>query len=384
MRIALDATAIGSQLGGDETLVRGMLRGLVPLLGPDDELDVLAGVDATLPDELSGRDGIRVTRATRRGGPVHFAADLPRWLRGLARSGRRPDLVVCNTHAPLRSPAPVALVVTDLSFVHVPRTYPAATRWRLRLLVGAQVRRVAAVVTISEFCRTDLLDTYRLRPERVHVMPLVVDPPAPPDPDVRRALAERAVPAHYLLYLGNLHPRKNVASAIAAFAAARHREPRLAEHAMVVAGRRWFGQAGPSPEERAAAAAPPGAVVFLDRVGDAEREVLLHDASALVYPSVFEGFGLPPLEAMARGIPVLAADATAIPEVCADAALLVDPGDVAALADGIERVLLDEPLRARLAERGRARAADFDVAAVTAAWRRILAGTRRSAGAVVG
>ncbi len=370
MRIALDATALGSQLGGDETLVRAMLRGLPGALGPADEVDLLTGHGVGLPSEIAEHPQVRLTRIARRGGPAHFALDVPIWLRELQRAGHRPDLVVCNTHAPLWSPAPVALVVTDLSFLRVPQTYPAPTRWRLRLLVGSQAPRVAQVVTISEFCRRDLLDAYGLAADRVHVLPLVVDPPGPTDPAVRAALTRRGVPRTYLLYLGNLHPRKNVARAITAFALARRREAGLAGHTLVIAGRRWFHG---SAEEEAAALAPPGSVLLLDRVTDAEREVLLHDAAALVYPSVFEGFGLPPLEAMARGIPVLAADATAIPEVCADAALLVDPHDTAALADGITRVLLDEPLRSLLRGRGWARAAHYDVAGVTQAWRGILA-----------
>ena len=375
MRVAIDATALGSHRGGDETLVRSLLRGLAGAVHESDAVEVLTSAGAQLPAECRAMPGagLRVTAIERRSGPRHFALDLPAWLRRLTHEGRRPDLVVALTHAPVWSPAPVALLVTDLSFIHDPGGYPAADRWRLRLLVGAQVRRAAQVLTISDFCRTDLEQTYQLAAGSVQVLPLVVDAPTPAHPAARAALAGRGVPARYLLYLGNLHPRKNVPRAIEAFLDLRRREPELSGYAFVVAGRAWFGG---TAEREAARDAPPGAVIFLDRVDDAEREVLLRDAEALVYPSIFEGFGLPPLEAMARGTPVLASAVTAIPEVCRDAALLVDPHDTDALAEGMRRVLLDAPLRDRLRTAGFARAAAYDVAGVTQAWRRVLAPSR--------
>lgn len=197
MRVAIDATALGSHRGGDETLVRSLLRGLAGAVHESDAVEVLTSAGAQLPAEcraMAGAD-LRVTAIERRSGPRHFALDLPAWLRRLTQERRRPDLVVCLTHAPVWSPAPVALLVTDLSFIHDPGGYPADDRWRLRLLVGSQVRRAAQVLTISDFCRTDLEQTYRLAAGSVQVLPLVVDAPAPPDPAARTALASRGVPS---------------------------------------------------------------------------------------------------------------------------------------------------------------------------------------------
>ena len=370
MIIAIDATSIGSHLGGDETLVRGLVRGLVSTARPDDAVLVLAAAGATLPRCVSEHPRFAVERLARRAGPVHFAIDLPRWLSGVADRHGRPDVVVTNTHAPLRSPSPVALVVPDLSFLHVPGAYPPATRLRLRLLVRHQVRSVGAVLTISEFCRQDLISSYRLDPEAVSVVPLTIDEPRPVPAGARAALGERGVRGPYLLYLGNLHPRKNVPRAIRAFLSVRRTTPELASHQLVVAGRRWFGG---DDEMAAAAGAPEGAMLFLDGVDDDEREALLRDAEALVYLSTFEGFGLPPLEAMARDTPVLASTATAIPEVCGGAALLVDPLDDDAVVAGMRRVLVDVPLRDRLVRAGRLRVAHYAVSTTGAALREALA-----------
>ncbi len=358
MIVAIDATSIGSQLGGDETATRALLRGLRQLMGPEDQVLVLAAAGAELPECVRGGQGFSIDQTLRHAGIRHFAATVPLWLASLVRRGQRPDVVISLTHAPLWSPFPVALLVPDLSFLRVPDAYPPVTRFRLRTLVRRQVNRAAMVLTVSEFSRTDLMAAYGLAPEKVAVIPLSIDPPRHPEPAARDALTARGVRAPYLLYLGNLHPRKNVALAITEFRAARAADDRLAEHQFVIAGRPWFGS---DAEARAAADAEPGEIVLLDRVSDAEREVLLTDAAALVYLSAFEGFGLPPLEAMARDTPVLASSLTAVPEICGDAAVLVDPGEPGAVRPGLVTVLLDPSRRAQLIDRGRRRVSDFDV-----------------------
>jgi glycosyltransferase involved in cell wall biosynthesis len=369
VRALIDATALGSERGGDETMLRGIVRGLALAAEDQDRITVLGDPHV---DVLAGApEGARldVDRLPHRPGARHFTLDLP-WY--LARHRDRFDVVFTVTHAPVRSPVPVALMVQDLSFLHVPDAYPRATRERLRRLVGHQAPRAAAVLTVSEFCRTDLIDSYGLDPRRVHVVPNTVEPPAPLDGERRdRAAAELArqgVARPFLLYLGNLHPRKNVPRALSAFGTARREQPALADHQFVVAGARWWGDG----EREAAAASPPDRVAFLGRVDDDVRQLLLEEADALVYVSRFEGFGLPPLEAMAVDTPVLAAAAAAIPEVTDGAALLVDPLDVDAIAAGMGRLVTDTELRAELVQRGRARVAHYDARATGLAARTAL------------
>jgi glycosyltransferase involved in cell wall biosynthesis len=358
MRALIDATALGSERGGDETMLRGVIRGLALCASDQDQLTVLADPGV---DPLTGAtttQPFRVERMVHRPGTRHFGVDLPSYL-----SRRRDDFDIAFTvtHAPLRSAVPVALMVQDLSFLHLPDVYPRATRQRLRTLVNYQARRAAAVLTVSEFCRRDLVDSYGLDPARVHVVPNSVEPlaalPADRRERAQEVLAQHHVKAPYLLYLGNLHPRKNVARALRAFAAARRLDPALADHRFVVAGARWWG----SGEQEAANASPAGRVQFLGRVDDDVRQLLLEQADALIYVSRFEGFGLPPLEAMAASTPVLAGDAGAIPEVTGGGALLVDPDDEAAITDGIRRIVSDSSLREELVARGHERVAHYDL-----------------------
>ncbi len=157
----------------------------------------------------------------------------------------------------------------------------------------------------------------------------------------------------YFLYLGNVHARKNVDRLVRAFQRARS-DPGWPDHQLVIAGGSWWGA-----EPSRAGSAP--SVVVVGRVSDAVREVLLSEATALVYVSLFEGFGLPPLEAMVRGTPVIASATTAIPEVVADAGLLVDPTDEDAIAGAMLALAANPTLRAGLAARGRGRGAAFSV-----------------------
>ncbi len=355
MIIAIDATGIGSEQGREETVTRSLLRGLVTVVRPRDRVLVLATAGADLPREAGPRRGFVVDRVVRRARSVHFGYTLPQWLATLARRGERPDVVVSLTNTPLWSPAPVALMAADLSFAHLPDTYPRA-RLPLRTLVRQQVSAAAAVLTTSEFCRSDLVATFGMSPNAVHVVPLAIDPPGRAVAATRQSLADRGVRPPYLLHLGHVHPRKNVALAIRAFRAAQAENARLAGHRFVIAGRRRFGS---QAEDLAAAGARSGTIVFLDRVSNPEREVLLSDAEALVYLSTSEGFGLPPLEAMARGTAVVASTAAAVPEVCGSAALLVDPHRADEVRHCVRQVLLDSWLRSDLVRCGHDRAKDF-------------------------
>ncbi len=333
-----------------------MLRGLAVTAAAGDRFTLYRAPDAELPADIAACELFDARRVTRRPGPAHFGAVLPAALR---KSRGSHDLLFAITHTPIWAPNPVVLTIGDLSFRHHPEHYPHATRMRLEALIPYQARRARIVVAPSEFSRRDIVERLGLPDDKVRVVPNVVEPPAPlgeaTRARVRGDLDAHGVGERYVLYLGNLHPRKNVARLIRAFVRAR-----LGDTQLVIAGGRWWGD---GDEEAEAAKAPRGTVVMLGRVDDATRQFLLESAVALAYPSLFEGFGLPPIEAMAVGTPALVGDRASLPDIAGDAALAVDPTDVAAIADGLARITTDETLRTELRARGSIRVLRYSRAA---------------------
>lgn len=331
-----------------------MLNCLALRANDDDRFVVYLRPGAAVPDPIRDRSAFSIRRLEG-GGVLKYGLRLP-------RAVRAEDVQLLNVtmHSPPLSPVPVALMLPDLSFVHHPEFFRPATRVRLAALVPWHARQARAVMTLSEFSRRDIIETYLVPEEKVFVVTIAIPARAAPVQDRARRrswLAEHGIGEPFFLYLGNLQPRKNLPRLIAAFARARGASPALAQHRLVVAGEHW---AWGGARERLAELAPRGSVVFLGRVSDDERDTLLRETVAFAYLSIFEGFGLPPLEALAAGAPVVASRTTAMPEVLGDAALLVDPFDVDVIAAALVRVATDEALRVELQRRGPERAARYD------------------------
>lgn len=349
MKVAIDAGVLGTARGGDESYLRGLLSGLA--LAADsthDRFALFTRRGTQTPAEVAAHPNFTMHPLNAPGRAFRYTVALP-----LAIARERPnfDLLLSINHAPPLSNVARVLVIHDLSFLHHPEFYPRSTLLRLRWLVPLHIRQSRLIVTGSEFSRRDLIDAFKLAPERVVVVP----------PAIRSALPNADSAPHtgkpYFLYIGNLHPRKNLAGLVRGF----HRALASGlDHQLVIVGASWWGDASIGSQ---VAALPPGSVRLMGRVGDAERDTLLRGAVALVYPSLFEGIGLPPLEAMAAGTPVLASNAAALPETCGDAALLFDPRDDEAIATALTTVAVDADARAGLRARGLERASDFSARA---------------------
>jgi glycosyltransferase involved in cell wall biosynthesis len=248
--------------------------------------------------------------------------------------------------------APTVVTVHDVLTLRAPQYFSAVIRANFRLLAPHTIRHAAAVLTGSEYSRHEIVELVGAAPERVRVVPLGLDPRFRPAPLDRGELAARfGIDRPYVLCVGTLEPRKNLLGALRAFAAL---GDDAAGHQLVVAGGGWmndeFARALRDVRDR---------VVVTGYVGDDGLVGLLGACACFVYPSFLEGFGLPPLEAMACGAPVVSSTGGSLPEVCGDAALLVDPADVDAIAGAVQRVLTEPDLAAGLRERGLRRSAEF-------------------------
>ncbi len=291
--------------------------------------------------------------------PGTIRALYPRWnLTG--RPSLTPALSSLDlVHAPSSLAVPPSgsrqkLVVTvhDLAFLVVPHVFPTVWRNVFRVGLRATVRRADAIIAVSRNTAEDLLSRTKVDPAKVHVIPEAAAA-AEPAVEAEDVVGRLKVPRPYLLFVGTLEPRKNLVRLIRAY---RRAAASSLPHALVLAGPLgWRHQT----LLREIALFGPGDVVLTGALEPPELDALYRSAAAFVYPALYEGFGLPVLEAMARGVPTICSNTSSLPEVAGDAALGVNPASVREIASAIETLLLDPVLMRRLADRGRARAERF-------------------------
>lgn len=254
--------------------------------------------------------------------------------------------------APLAVRLPVVVTVYDLSFVRHPEAFRAWNRIYLRLFTRLTCRRAVGILTISQAAREELIRLWKLPPERIEVAYPGIDPRFRPLPEkeVGAFRARYGLPDSFILYVGTLEPRKNLEVLLEAIARLSPPVPLI-----LVGGRGWK----PAFLSRLEALEREGRARWIGFVPDTELPFWYNAATLLAYPSRYEGFGLPPLEAMACGTPVIAARASSLPEVVGEAGLLVDPDDVEGWVEGIQALLRDRALWEMLRARGLARARQF-------------------------
>lgn len=345
-RVAVNASIIGAQSSGLGEHARGLVRALDALHAP--LVIHTAMPEAVTPLRAAVRRAPSAIRPDR-GVGAHLARMLWTQLALRRRVARDGTDVLLNTipEGPLVAAVPQVTVVHDLIPLDFPRDYPRQ-RLYFRHFVPAVLRRARMVVAVSEATRRRVIDAYGLPAARVRTVLNGFDAErfGPDGP----ALGDGGLP--YVLFVGNLLPHKNLPRLVDAFARAAAGTP---ARLVVVGG----GRPRAVAQLRALGERVRATVEIRAFVPPAELAPLLRGARALVLPSLAEGFGLPAVEAMACGTPVIVSNVAALAEVVGDAALLVDPLDVAALADAIARVLADDRLRKELGARGIERAARF-------------------------
>jgi len=256
--------------------------------------------------------------------------------------------------APPFGRTPVVNTVHDLAVLRLPHLFRKREVWRQRLLLARAVRRAAKVLTGSEYCKDDIVRAFGVRPARVVVTPYGVDDRFRRVEGAERdaVLRQYGIQPPYLLFVGNIQPRKNLLGLLDAFGLLKERE--RIPHRLVVVGRKAWLYADVFARVRELDLETQ--VHFTGSVPDADLPALYSGADALVYPSLGEGFGLPPLEAMRCGTPVVVSNRPALPEILGDAAIMVDPAQPADIARGTLAVLRDAGVRGGLVARGLERA----------------------------
>ncbi|HYD82228.1 MAG TPA: glycosyltransferase family 1 protein [Paucimonas sp.] len=253
---------------------------------------------------------------------------------------------------------PTIVTIHDLSWVRYPETHPPERVREMNRLMPDIVRQAEHILVVSDFVRREVIDYYGFAPERVTTTRNGVAPDFRPmrEDECRAALAAYGLTfGSYMLAVGTLEPRKNLSSVIAAFGSLP--EPVRRRYPLVIAGMVGWGEDRYSKELRELIRR--GEARMAGYVPQAALPALYAGARMLLYPSLYEGFGLPPLEAMASGVPAIVSNCASLPEVVGEAGLQVEPLDVAAIAENMRRLVEDDGLHRRLALAGRQRALGF-------------------------
>jgi len=257
----------------------------------------------------------------------------------------RPNVTFVPAHTlPILFPGRAVVTVHDLGYVHFPQAHPWLQRLYLEFSTRYSVRRAACVLADSEATKRDLSTYYQVSPAKIRVVyPGVEGIARADDAAIAAVRAKYKLPERYLLFVGTLQPRKNITRLIDAYQQFR-RIHSGDEVALVLVGRMGWLTADTQLNA-------PG-VIVTGYAADQDVAALYSGALMLVFPSLYEGFGFPVIEAMRCGTPVLCSNTSSLPELAGDAALQVDPLSVDAIAQGIDRLLSDAPLRADLIARG--------------------------------
>lgn len=351
LRIGIDAHAIGSRLGGNETYVLDVLASLEN--HPNHRYFIYVTDEAAA---VRAREVCPTASGIRLIGTSNPFVRLGYRLAALCRTDRV-DVLHVQYVAPLRAPR-VVVSIHDLSFMHHPEWYGRVERTRFRLTVRRTAIQARRILTISDYSRRDIIKTFGVPEQKVSFSHLRLRPmftPRPPE-EVQSLLGRLGIRPPYVLALGNLQPRKNLERLIQAWTRLRQDATDFTPRLVIVGRKAWIFN-----KIFAAVRQSPFAddVVFTDYVADSDLPALLSGAQVFAYPSLFEGFGYPPIEAMACGAPVLTSNVTSLPEVCGNAAVYVEPESVDDIAEKLLALYRNETLRNQLHELGLRQAARY-------------------------
>jgi glycosyltransferase involved in cell wall biosynthesis len=349
MRFAVDAHAIGRHLTGNEVYIRSLLHSFAEIDRRSEYFAYVSetGAERWVPERFQVRH-VSANPYARLG-----------W--GLSRLIRadRPDLIHVQYTAPLLTNTPTIVTVHDVSFIEHPEYFTPLRRAQLRLTVAMTVKRAARILTVSEFSRDAILRAYDIPAEKISVIPNAANPVFRVIGRERAQLAVRNrlhFDAPFILSVGDLQPRKNQIGLIAAFSKLLTDCPQLKHHLVLTGKETWFT---PKVLEAARDSGFAARIHFTGFVSDPDLLELYNACDCFAFPSFYEGFGLPILEAMACGRAVACSNTSAMPEVADGAGLLFDPYRTEEITRALKDILLDAELRGRMERLGQQRASTF-------------------------
>ena len=349
MKIAIDAHSLGTQAGGNETYYRQLIRGLA-----QDQSNNQYTLFHTHPftlDEID-RDPRFTLRKIPKNPVLRLAASLPLALRQI-----QPDIFHCQYIRPLWGSPKTVVTIHDLAYEHFPQFFHPVEVARMRKLVRWTARKADHILTVSEFSAADIVKRFGVSREKMTVTYQAASPDFHPrDKKTSQEHLARAYRIHapFILYVGRIQARKNLPRLVEAYA--RIRQQGAGVQLVIVGKKDWQSEL---LLKKVRELGLDSNVIFTGFVSFSDLPLFYGAAEAFVFPSFFEGFGLPVIESMASGVPTITSYGSSLQEVAGDGALLIDPSDTNSIATAMEKVLSDQGFSRSLIARGLKRASDF-------------------------
>ncbi|MGN0032189.1 MAG: glycosyltransferase family 4 protein [Candidatus Limimorpha sp.] len=296
---------------------------------------------------------------------IYFEISVARALRKI-----KPDLYVStDAYLSLRSNIPQLAVFHDINFEHFPQDFPPLALWHYKKFFPKYAKKAKGIITVSEFSKQDIINTYKVEPDKVKVVYNGANEGFKPLPEEEKTKVrnEYCNGSRYFMFVGSLHPRKNLARLFPAFDMFKEKTGSDVK-LLIVGEKRWWTNAIQTAYE---SLNHKDDVLFTGHLNMNELNRVTAAALASVYVSYFEGFGIPIIEAYKCDVPVITSNVTSMPEVAGDGALLVNPFDVESIADGLIS-MLDDNVRQHFIEKGRKRRNDFSWDKAAEGWWKII------------
>ena len=356
MKIAVNFLPFGPLVGGAGRYAFNMLRSMAQA-APEDEFILIRRDSCASVDTFEYKNVRHIVRTVADKGASARIYEEQVQFPGLLRRNGADVLFAPSVSFPICSPVPVVATIHDVAYLHVPRKYPLVRRAYVKYLTALSARHAARVLTVSEFSKRELMETFGLSPDRISVTYNAVDPVfqrTPPSQDVSASLERLGVRLPYALFVGAVEPSKNIPVLFRAIS-----QLKGAGTPVRLILTDTLGWSKRRVRTEHALRDIEDYVSFVRPESDEDLVRLYLGATVLLHPSQYEGFGLPVLEAMSVGIPVIAAPAEAVREIAGDAVLWADPFDADIWALQIRRCMSDRELCDRLRLGGRDRAKEF-------------------------
>jgi glycosyltransferase involved in cell wall biosynthesis len=350
MKIAIDAHSLGTQSGGNETYFRQLISGLA-----EDKSDNQYDLFYTHSAALTQGNGDRRFRFEKiPANPlVRICATLPRLLRKI-----RPDVFHCQYVLPPLMRAKSVLSIHDLAHEHFPESFHPVEAARMKTLVRWSAKRATHIITVSKFSAADIARRFNISREKITVAYLSASPefhPRDKGSSKEHIARTYGIDSPFMLYVGRIQSRKNLPRLVEAYHQVRQQG--ITSKLVIVGKKDWQSE---QLLEKIKQLGLENSVIFPGYVPFDDLPIFYNAAELFVFPSIFEGFGLPVIESMASGVPTITSYGSSLEEVAGDGALLVDPLDTRSIADALGKILTDPQLRERLAAQGLQRSAQFD------------------------